>query len=324
MWDDLAGKMPFQSHQWYRFGELVMDNCPPFYVLVFQGSRLVGRAAFWKVHNEPLPKMPALFRRSLTALVRVWPLLICRSPLAFTQGIVLADDLDPAPILAVLSSRALEIAREQHCSFVLFDYLGTSTAEHFSPPFLKGSNLSTGTIMENRWSSLEDFLSAGNKKDRQHYKRTMREAEKLNISIAHHSQVKDIEEALRLIRNVERTHGALPNPWAYRALEQMDQVNGVYLTASIGETLVGCGLLLEDNASQTTSLLGLADDVPYAYFMLVYESLRVAFEHKVRSLRWGSGAYDVKERLGFSREDNGWLAFSAASPFLQRLFQRFM
>jgi predicted N-acyltransferase len=316
--------MPFQSHQWYRFGEQVMDDCLPFYVLVFQGPRLVGRAALWKIRNEPLPKMPALLRRSLAAMVRVWPLLICRSPLAFTQGIVLADDLDPALILSVLSARALEIARDQRCSFVLFDYLKASDAEHFPQSFLKSSNPSTGTIMENRWSSLDDFLSAGNKKDRQHYKRTVREAEKLNLRVARHARVENIEEALRLIRNVERGHGALPNPWARRALKQMDQVNGLYLTVAIGETLVGCGLLLEDNASQTTSLLGLADDVPYAYFMLVYESLRVAFEHNVRSLRWGSGAYDVKERLGFSREDNGALAFSAVSPFLQRLFQRFM
>jgi predicted N-acyltransferase len=324
VWDDLSGEMPFQSHQWYHFGEQVMDDCLPFYILVFQGSRLVGRAVLWKVRNEPLPKMPALLRRSLAAMVRVWPLLICRSPLAFTQGIVLADDLDPAPILFALSACALDLAREQGCSFVLFDYLKASDAKHFPQSFLKNSNPSTGTIMENRWLSLDDFLSAGNKKDRQHYKRTVREAEKLNIRVERHLRVENIEEALRLIHNVERTHGALPNPWARRALEQMEQVNGLYLTAAIGETLVGCGLLLEDNASQTTSLLGLADDVPYAYFMLVYESLRVAFEHNVRSMRWGSGAYDVKARLGFSREDNGSLAFSAASPFLQRLFQRFM
>ncbi len=323
-WDDLSGEMPFQSHHWYQFGEQVMEDCEPFYVLVFQGPRLVGRAALWKVRNEPLPKMPALLRTSLSALFRVSPLLICRSPLAFTHGVALADDLDPAPILSALSTCAMEIAREQSCSFVLFDYLKTSDAEHFPQAFLKSSNLSSGTIMENRWSGLEDFLSAGNKKDRQHYKRTVREAEKLNIRIERHTRVENIEEALRLIRNVEQAHGALPNPWARRALEQMEKVNGLYLTATIGETLVGCGLLLEDNTSQTTSLLGLADNVQYAYFMLAYESLSAAFEHKVRFLRWGSGAYEVKERFGFSREDNGALAFSAASPFLQKLFQRFM
>ena len=178
--------------------------------------------------------------------------------------------------------------------------------------------------MENRWSSLAEYLSDGNKKDRQHYKRTVREAENLNIRIERHSHVANIEEALRLIRNVERDHGALPNPWARRTLEQMKMVNGTYLTATISGTLVGCGLLLEDNASQTTSMLGLADDVPYAYFMLAYESLSAAFEHNVRFLRWGSGAYEVKERLGFSREDNGVLVFSATNLVLQSLFRRLL
>jgi predicted N-acyltransferase len=324
MWNDLSGEMPFQSHRWYRYGEQVMDDCESFYALAFQGARLVGRAALWKVRNEPLPKMTAALRKPLLALIRVWPLLICRSPLAFTHGIALASDLDPTPILSALSAAALEIAQGQKCSFVLFDYLSAANAQQFPQTFAKSSNPSPGTSMENRWSSLDEFLAAGNKKDRQHYKRTMREAEKLNIRITRHSQVEDIAAALRLIRSVEQNHGALPNPWARRALEKMDMVNGLYLTAAIEETLVGCGLLLEDNASQTTSLLGLADDVPYAYFMLAYESLSAAFEHKVRSLRWGSGAYEVKERLGFSREDNGALVFSAASPFLQTLFQRFM
>lgn len=323
-WDELSAGKPFQSHRWYRFGEQVMNDCQPFYVLAFREGRLVGRAAYWKVRNEPLPKMPALLRRSLLALFRVYPLLICRSPLAFTHGIALADDLDPQPVLSALAQAALQIAKQQTCSIVLYDYLSTSLAEHFPKTFLKSSHPFTGTLMENRWESFDDYLSAGNKKDRQHYKRTVREAEKLNMRIERHARVEDIEEALRLIRNVERNHGALPNPWARRALEQMETVDGLYLTASIGGTLVGCGLLFEDNASQTTSMLGLADDVPYAYFMLAYESLSAAFGHKVRFLRWGSGAYDVKERLGFSREDNGALAFSAVNPFLQNLFQRWM
>ena len=111
------------------------------------------------------------------------------------------------------------------------------------------------------------------------------------------------------------------NPWARAMLENMEMASGVFLTATIGEKLVGCGLLLEDNAAQMTSILGLADDVPYVYFMLVYESLKIAFEHNVRWLRWGSGAYDVKERLGFSRENNGWVVVGAANPLFNRLLR---
>jgi hypothetical protein len=51
-------------------------------------------------------------------------------------------------------------------------------------------------------------------------------------------------------------------------------------------------------------LPGLADKVPYAYFMLLYEAIQDAFENKIRTLRWGSGAYETKQRLGFDLEYN--------------------
>lgn len=323
-WDELSAGEPFQSHRWYRFGEAVMDDCEPFYALAYQGLRLVGRAALWKIRNEPLPKMSAPLRALLRMTIRKFPLLICRSPFAFTRGVALAKDLDPAPVLAALAESALEIAQKNACSFLLFDYLDAAASNQFPRTLLKSANPAPGTIMENRWANLADYLASRNKKDRQRYKRTMREAGKLGIRIARHSQARAVDDALSLIRNVERKHGALPNPWARRMLEQMGMVNGVFLTAVIEEDLIGCGLLLEDNGSQTASLLGLADDAPYAYFMLTYESLSVAFEGGVRSLRWGSGAYEVKKQLGFSLEDNGAVAFCAARPALQKALQRFM
>jgi hypothetical protein len=118
---------------------------------------------------------------------------------------------------------------------------------------------------------------------------------------------------------VEVSHGALPNPWARKMLEHMEAADGSFLTATMKGQLVGCGLLLEDNNSQMTSILGRAQGVPYVYFMLVYESLKMAFEHKVRLLRWGSGADEVKQRLGFSFEDNGYLSFAAVNPLLQKM-----
>ena len=98
-------------------------------------------------------------------------------------------------------------------------------------------------------------------------------------------------------------------------------VSSSFLTARIDNQLVGCGLIFEDNDAQMTSMLGLAKDVPYVYFMLVYESLKMAMERKVRLLRWGSGAYDVKQRLGFSLEDNGSVVFAAVNPYLQKAIQ---
>jgi predicted N-acyltransferase len=231
------------------------------------------------------------------------------------------DDSRRHDILAEFASTALHIAKNQQASFVIFDYLSKADIHDWPECFSAISDIDAGTKMENRWMSMNDYLDSGNKKDRQHYKRVLREAEKSGIKIDRHVCAENIDDALLLIRNVEQEHGALPNPWAQKMLEHMQMVSSSFLTARIDNRLVGCGLLFEDNDSQMTSMLGLAKDVPYVYFMLVYESLKMAFERKVRFLRWGSGAYDVKQRLGFSLEDNGSLVFTAVNPYLQKAFQ---
>lgn len=296
-----------------------MADCPPVYLLAYDGDHLVARASLWLVRNEPLPKVLGPMRNVAKALLAHWPLLICRSPLAYTSGLALRDDVLRAEVLPIIAKSALTTGREHGASFIVFDYLSKADAHGWPGSFSSMSTSDPGTIMESCWANIEEYLAAGGKKDRQHYKRVLREAEKLGIQTNRHLQVNNIEEVLPLIRNVEINHGALSNPWVRKMLEEMEMIGGSFVTATIGEQLVGCGLLLEDNNSQMTSVLGLAEDIPYVYFMLVYESLKIAFEHNVCLLRWGSGAYDVKQRLGFSLEDNGSLAFAAINPFLQKV-----
>jgi len=51
---------------------------------------------------------------------------------------------------------------------------------------------------------------------------------------------------------------------------------------------------------------------------LGYEGIRLAIEKKKRLLRWGSGAYDLKRRLGFELENNN-NALLAGRDFCTRL-----
>jgi predicted N-acyltransferase len=322
-WDQLSAGRPFQSHRWYVFGEQVMSDCTPVYLLASQAGVLVGRASLWLVKNDPLPQMLGRMKKPAETVLKNWPLLICRSPLASTTGLILSEAGMRPETLSALTDAITEKARQLGASFILFDYLPKADLEGW-PSRFKAMNLSTpGTVMENRWDSLEAYLLAGDKKDRQHYKRTIREADKLGIQIASHPHAERLEEALPIIREVETGHGASPNPWVRRMLENMEMVDGTFLTAIIDQKLVGCGLLLEDNGAQMTSTLGLTE-VPYVYFMLIYESLKMAFEHQVRLLRWGSGAYEVKEQLGFSFEDNGSLTFTAVNPAVQRITSLFL
>ncbi|RPH61937.1 MAG: GNAT family N-acetyltransferase, partial [Chloroflexi bacterium] len=220
-----------------------------------------------------------------------------------------------------IAQTTLELLKKQSDSFAIFDFLSAPQAAGWPQPFIAATISDPGTVMPLNWPTFEAWLDSGNKKDRQHYKRTLREAEKLGLGLARHPGPHRLDEALPLIRAVEKRHDSPPNPWARAMLENMAMVNGIYLTVTLGERLVGCGLLLEDNGAQMTTALGLATDVPYVYFLLIYESLKIAFERQIRLLRWGSGAYDIKKRLGFQMEDNNTILYATSNPIMQKIGQ---
>lgn len=204
----------------------------------------------------------------------------------------------------------------------MFDFLSKPESENWSGAFVSIQVQDPGTVMQNHWKSMDDYLADGNKKDRQHYKRTLRKAEKLGITLERHKQVKDVEAALELIHNVDKRYGNPPNPWMRPLLEKLEMVDGVWLEARQHGKLVGCGALLVDNESLLTTALGLAEDLPYVYLLLAYASLEEAFARNVRALRWGSGAYDVKQKLGFTLEDNNYITL-AQTNLLTKLAARF-
>lgn len=320
-WDQLSASQPFQSHRWYQFGERVMQDCEPIYLLAYQGETLIGRASLWVIRNEPLPIGPGAGRAILQALLRRWPLLICRSPLSNATGLVLSPEVPRSEVLQALTQSALVESRKNRCLALVFDFLGREESQGWPEGFSSVTVSNPGMVMQNRWQNLEMYLAEGNKKDRQHYKRTVREAEKLGITIEKHAHVQDVSASLNLIQNVERHYNNEPNPWMRSLLENLDTANGTWLEARQNGKLVGCGALFEDNETQLTTALGLAEDVPYVYLLLTYASLEDAFNRNVRLLRWGSGAHDVKRKLGFETEDNNFIVISSGNPLLRRISQ---
>ena len=303
-WNQIAAGRGFQSHQWYAFGEHVMADCPPTYLIAWDGDTPIAGAALFKVKNEPLP-LPKIARQFMSSVLKRRPLLVCRSPLADTSALLLPGEPLRDEILPVLASAAQDEFKKQRCSFLVFDYLLTEQLKYQSwPPGYEPITVSEpGTYMPLEWESFEAYLEAGNKKDRQHYKRTLKETSDNGVVLSRHNTVPDVETAVRLIENVSIWHGSAPNPWARNLLEHFSMTDGTWLELRKDEKLVGCGAILRDNKFQLTSMLGLEDDVPGGYFLLLYAALQEAFEHKVRLVRFGSGAYDVKRRLGFHLED---------------------
>lgn len=303
IWDRVVSRRGFQSHKWYTFGERAMADCPPTYLVAWNGDEPVGAAALFKVRNEPLP-LPSIARSFMESIFKHRPLLVCRSPLADTSALLLPGEPERDKVLAVLGTKAQEEFKKQKCSFLVFDYLLT---EQLRYPWPKGYEPITvsepGTYMPMEYESFEAYLEAGDKKDRQHYKKSVKEAVENGIVLSKHRTVSEIDTALALIRDVSIWHGSAPNPWMRGLLENFSLTDGTWLELRKEGKLVGCGAVLRDNRFQLATALGLADDVPGGYFYLLYTALQEAFEHNVRLVRFGSGAYDVKRRLGFHLED---------------------
>jgi hypothetical protein len=83
-WESLSGGQPFQSYQWYAYGEKVLTESGdlPHYLMLHRDGKPIARAAFWWISNEPLPIPSLPLRKALESFQRRWPLLISRSPLA--------------------------------------------------------------------------------------------------------------------------------------------------------------------------------------------------------------------------------------------------
>lgn len=304
-WDVLSGGRPFQSHRWYAYGERVMADCPAFYALVMKNGAAIARATFFLIRNEPLP-LPAPLRWPFQALFRYRPLLICRSPLSSTGGLVLPEPPLREGALRILVDAARQLAKEHRASFVMFDFLEEAQIrwEGWPADFLPVAVPQPGTKMEIRWPTFEAYLAQLSPKARKHYRQYQRAAERMNLRLTFHERVTDLDAALRLMRAVERRHHAAPNPWARRMLEEAWRVEGRWLAAYVQGRLAGCELILSDSDAQMVTALGLDGKTPNVYFLLGYADIRYAIERGARLLRWGSGAYEVKRRLGFTLETN--------------------
>ena len=312
-WDALSAGRPFQSARWYRFGERVMADCQPVYIILSLDKQPVARATFWLVRSEPLP-ISAPLRSLLAPALRRWPLLICRSPLSNSTGLILPEAPWREEALRVIAETALRELRRLRGSFLLFDYLEPDQAKwagwlkRFKPMEIiwPGTRLVLGP------GGFDEYLRS-NKKFRiyQHFRRSSQEAADLGILVSRQTIFDSSDRALELIHNVERRHESSPNPWAAQMLAYMPMVEGTWLTARIGDQLVGCMLLLADAGAQIATLPGLTNDVPFAYFMLLYEAIQDAFDKGLTCLHWGTGAYETKRRLGFEQEYNNNVVYQA-------------
>jgi hypothetical protein len=96
-----------------------MAKAKPTYVILSECGRAIASASFWRVGDEPLA--PGL----MAAFLKHWLLLICRSPLSSTAGLILPNPC--AIILEELSKIGRRLRRQERCCLLIFDSLNATT-----------------------------------------------------------------------------------------------------------------------------------------------------------------------------------------------------
>lgn len=323
-WDHLARGRPFTSYRWYRFGERAMAYAKPLYVVLSRHGEPVARATFWVTPREAIPIQYKWIRFALEAMLRRWPLLICQAPLtsaASTTGLILPDPPLRDEALRTIAVVADELSRQHGASFCVFGYLEQDEARRMAWPDTFSSTVmwGSGTRMAISWGTFQEYLAHLNKKRRYNVRRNKRLAADLGLEVARYPTVADVDQAMALHENVNRRHKGCTEPWMRGAMENAGMVDSVWLAVEQDGRLVGSELMLGDQAAWLVTGLGLDYSVQYAYFLLGYADIECAIDYRAKVLRWGSLAYEVKERLGFELESNDWVVFAGRGAMLQKV-----
>lgn len=316
-WDRCSPGQAFSSYRWFSFCQRVMADCPAIHIQLSLDSEPVARGSFWLMRRENLP-VPAGFLQPFSeAAIRRWPLCICRSPVANRSALVLPPGSLQRPALETIQRTIERYARKKGASFVLYDYLDANlralqkTARRLA--WMPVDN--PGTALALRWPDFEHYLFDLGKGAYKDYRRHNNRAADLGLELTRLDRVTNVDEALELIRAVEERHDSVHFPWAREVLENCDMLNGSWIEVRSEGRLAGCGLLLSDGDEMVATLLGLDYRVKFAYFQVMYAAVRCAIERGMRVLHAGSGAYELKHRLGFVLERNNHIAYAGCGPF---------
>lgn len=324
-WDQLVDGQSWAGQRWVRFGEAVLADERPVYFLLWDGARLAGRATFWLRREEPLPITSRAARALTAGLLERRPLFLCQAPLASASGLTLPR-AGRGKALATLAAVAQSLGREKKASFVAVPYLEQEeTAWDGWPSAFSAVRVpNPGMELRIRWADFDEFVAGLPKSMRKDYRRHRNRAADEGLCVTRQrvtaeQPIGPVEEALALIRNVEKAHNTPPNPRARAVLEKADRVDATWLEARREGQLVGCGLVLGDGPVRALGLLGLDYRLRYVYFQLLYAAIASAIEEGVEVLWGGGGAYDIKGRLGFEPEGNNHVMVAGNGPLFQRM-----
>ncbi len=320
-WERSSFGRPFSSYGWYQFGERVRANDRPLYILLYLHGEPVARASFWASYEEPLPMSSKAIGSLLQRFFRYRPLLICRTPVADASGLILPTDpeLRAAAIQTISTVVRAEAARLQ-TSFIVYFYLEKEETQFSGwPASYDGVELpGPGTRLQITWPDFESYVNGLSKPVLRAFRHNNNRAEAMDIQIKGQPQVTNPELALRLISAVEAHHHNAPNKFIPAILQYANMVDATWVTGEYLGQMAGCLILFRDRDCSFVTLLGLDYHVKYVYFQLLYEAIRRAICPGTTSLWAGTGAYEIKQELGFELTTNNYIMYTSQIPGLQK------
>ena len=325
-WDRLSGGRVFSSYRWYAFGEKVLENCPPTYILLSRGGEPLARATFWLKRQEWLPITSKLARVGAERLMERRPLFACEAPLISISGLILPDTNEQSILLEKIASTAGKLAKQAHAISTLFGYIPGNEALQSAWPktYSPISYSDSETSLELCWPDHESYIKHLAKSTRRNIKLHNKAADELTIAIETQPSVTALDEAIHLIQNVETHHKVGHRPWTQAMLQNAGMVDSMWISAGCGGRLIGCCSMLGDGTAKTATLLGLDYSFSqwiYVYYQLIYAVVRCAIESGGKVLYGGGGAYELKRRLGFKKLPDDYLLVEATGKLMDWLIK---
>jgi predicted N-acyltransferase len=319
-WDQLSAGQPLASYRWCRFGETVLQDCPPTYIVLSRSGEPVARAAIWLKRQEWLPITSAFIRAGADQLLKHRPLFACETPFVCLPGLILPVGPERIAALETIAAHAHALAKKAKAFCALFSYVDQADAVAcpWPKPYSAVSYADEETYMDVSWPDFERYRSQLAKSTRRNMRLHGNEAAQMGIAINAQPGPVSIDEAVRLIQNVEAFHKFGHRPWARAMLENAPMVDTIWISAHMGDRLVGCCSLLGDDHVLTATLLGLDYSNPkwiYIYYQLMYAVVRYSIESGCKGLYGGGGAYELKRRLGFRKLPDDYLTIAATGRF---------
>jgi predicted N-acyltransferase len=325
-WDRLSNGRPFSSHRWYRFGEAVLVDSPPTYIVLSRDGEPVARGTFWLKRREWLPITSPIVRFGAERLLQRWPLFSCETPLASVSGLILPETSSRMPALEAIARTALELGKRDGALCTIFGYIPQDEALQvgWSEAFSALSFSDAETSLEITWPDFDSYLGHLAKSTRRNFRLHGKRASELEIVVTAQPGVSEIDRAVTLIQDVETYHQVGHRTWVRAMLENAHLVDATWIAACVDDRLVGCCSVLGDGDVQTATLLGLDYSFPesiYVYYQVIYAAIRHAIERGAKVLYGGGGAYELKRRLGFRTLPDDYLMVAASGRLFQWLIR---